>query len=80
MGFTTLGSHFIIAHFEMTLDTSEKNILYEDMTSFWFRFLTAAEKTHSTWGLVVQTTYPTLLSDIMIPNIHHSIFHSDYSL
>lgn len=33
-GVTTLGSSFIIV--EMTLDTSERNISYQDMTSFWF--------------------------------------------
>lgn len=36
--FTALGSRFIIAHFEMTLDTFERNILRNDTTSSWFRW------------------------------------------
>ena len=44
-------------------------------------FLTTSEKTLYTRELVVQTKCPTLFSDIiMIHNIHHNIFHSDYGL
>lgn len=34
--FTALGTHFILTHFVMTPDTSERNISYDIMTSFWF--------------------------------------------
>lgn len=44
-------------------------------------FLTTSEKTLPTRELVVQIKYSTLFSDIiMIHNIHHNIFHSDYRL
>lgn len=41
-GFTTLETRFIVAHSETTLDTSERDIQHEDMTTFWFQFSTAA--------------------------------------
>lgn len=66
--FTALGRHFIIAHFETTLDTSEGNILHVDTTSswFWWYIFDSCRETLPTWELVVKTKYPRLFSEFTL--------------